>query len=274
MALTWTTYACRPLPLGGAGKILCQADGADQVKVLIGKGPAASAGDPFCLSVPLVLSRDGQWKASFFGAVHGLADVSFFALVNGVWEPGPVVSAVPLDWTISVAYPWAKGWVIARLQEIAAAMPPFFDDRTLAITGAFPRSEMSMPALVIQVQAQGQASVVVGDLLGGKSRKIGSVIKRGRQYSTSLTVEAWCISPEDRDDLARWMGGAMEVLMDACRPAGWEEPSCSLDESEIPGGASPIDGVPLFQATARLNLGAWSSLAYPLPTFYGRMAIF
>ena len=271
MALTWPTAAIEALPLGGAGKFLAAPSGGDvkAVRALVGLTVASSESDPNCSVCDLALSGN-FWRGGLFGLPRGPVQVSFFAqLANGSWEPGPVVPA-NLAYAYTFSFLWVKEWIVDRLREIAAANPPDLE-RELFISAAFPRAAMGMPAITVQLSSQAQASVVVGHLAGQDDR-IGGKIKRSRQYSHSISIESWALTPEDRDEIARWMIGAIEMVMDAMRWTALEEPSVTHEESEIPSAASPID-FPIFQATARITATSWSALVSPVQSLFGRVAV-
>ncbi len=271
----WRSYLAEPLPLGGAAKLYATFGAGIPLRVVavIAPAPATAFDDPSGQLYDLVKKPNGSWSASAFGALRGVATISWFTFEwdkdaqADIWKAGPVVPNVPLDWTYtSQEFPWGKPWVVARLQEVQAQTPPL-GDRPLTITGAFPRATAALPCLSVQVTSLSPASAVVGDLKNS-GVLVGSDRSRTRQYTTTINLIAWAETPEDRDLLAPWLGQAMEVLVDAARFAGIEAPDFSIQESED----YEVAGVPLFLVTATLTFTAWSCQSAPVPTGYGRIS--
>jgi hypothetical protein len=88
---------------------------------------------------------------------------------------------------------------------------------------------------------------------------------RGTNYNMNVSAVAWCSIPEDRDDIAVWLGKAMEVMVEILPEIGCKEPSASMEEAED----FETLNVPLFVANAHLNTSLWSALTTPANHEFG-----
>ena len=256
MAMTWRSYSVLPFRLGGAGRVRVVLDGsAEEVVALVGSTAAASASSVGYLRVDLALGRDQVWRSNFYGAVKSTeAVVSLFVKVAGVWEAGPVIDPVPLVWAYGPAdFPWIKRWVVDRLQDLGAQLQPLGAEHPVKVSGAFPKDTGAFPIVTVQVDTVAPGGESIGRIL--ERLEDGSIL-RGTLYNLSISIVGWGPTPEDRDDLAVWLGQSLEVLVELLPGVGCSEPSISLEESE---DFQTLD-VPAFLVTARLNTSRWSVL--------------
>lgn len=271
MSLLWPTTLLRPLAIGGAGRLtatVLDATGAKvrRVVVKVGPVPALAWDDPSALTVELFSKGQGRWSASFFGATQEEVSVAWFAQTAQGWETGPVLPAVSLKPTFDVAFPWLKGWLVDRLKEVVAVRSPFPGGKDLGITVAYPRSIQALPALNVQIDSIAPSAAVDGDRLS-RDAYLGGVQEEGRLYALNASLVGWCLAPEERDRLTRWLIEAMEVLLDAARHTEFLEPACSFEESE---DFNTLE-VPLFLVTARFSASALAVLRSPIATEWGHL---
>lgn len=271
MPLLWPTTLVRPLAIGGAGRLTARvADpaGGTVLSVVAKVGPfsATAWDDPAALTVELHPQGGGRWGGSFFGAAPEKASVAWFAETANGWEAGPVLREVALAPAFDVHFPWLKGWLVDRLREVAASLPPFPAGRTFPITYAFPRTVQGLPALNVQIDAITPSAVFEGDLLGADALA-GGTFARGRLYSLNASLVGWSATPEDRDRLSAWLLKAMEVILDAARFSEFLEPACSFEESE---DFSTLE-VPLFLTTARFSASVVAELRTPVISECGHL---
>ena len=265
---TWTSYSIYPFPCGGAGRVrVLLPETVEAVVALVGVDAALVVGSPTHARVDLVPDSTGlEWHTNFYGAIRSEAVVSFFVKEAGVWTAGPVVEGVPLVWAFSgMDFPWVKRWVVDRLQEAALELAPLGSERSIKVSGAFPRDTGGFPIVTVQVDSVAPAGESVGRALSS----VGSLpTLRGTNYNLNLSVVAWAETPEDRDDMAVWLGNALECLIQTLPGIGCSEPSANLEESE---DFQTLD-VPVFLVTAHLNTSRWSLMATPNPPEYGLLS--
>ena len=257
-------YSVAPFPCGGAGRVRVVLDGAvDAVVALIGLTPAAVWNDPTLLSVGLSL-EGADWRGVFFGACRSPeSTVSIYVQQGGLWSAGPVISPVPLCWGyLATDFPWIKRFLVDRLQETADELMPLGAAQRLKISSVYPRDIGAFPVVSIQIDSVQPASESVGRISHASA---DGTKARGANYNLNASITAWCETPEDRDDIAVWLGSAMEVLIETLPHLGCLEPSANLEEAED----FQTLGVPVFLATARLHTSRWSVLVTPKSREYG-----
>lgn len=275
MAASWVSYLVEPLHLVGAGRIFVRmredsVGEIEAVRALVGPAAAAGPDDPTCQAVELSIRTSGCMEGSgvFLGAPE-VAVVSFFHMAGGAWLAGPAIPNVPLAHDYSnVAFPWPKDWIVSEFQRLADHNNPLGPDRRLRVTGAFPRDPSTWPAITVQVDSIATSQLSVADLL---KRGIypNDGVNRGRCYGITLSAILWAGTPEDRDQIAPWMGGALEILTDIARVLGLQEPTFTLEESED----FETLKVPLFIVTARISGSAWSTRAHRVGTTIGHLTV-
>jgi hypothetical protein len=266
--VTFLGYSVLPFPCGGAGRVRVVLDSrVEAVVALVGIKPATAWDDATLPSVPLAWEEGHEWRGVFFGVSRSPeAYVSIFICQDATWSAGPVINPVPLAWAyLDQDFPWIKRFLVARLQEIADQGMPLGADRRLKISSAYPRDPGTFPAISVQLDAVQPASESVGRLISGGQDRADRTRVHGTNYNMNISAIAWCSYPEDRDDIAEWLGSAMEVLTEILPEIGCLEPSASLDESED----FETLKIPLFLATGRINTSRWSALKAPAPCEYG-----
>jgi hypothetical protein len=276
------TYVVSPLAIGGAGSVYVELATTAQpvlaVRCFVG---AASTVDPLDES-PALARVDlplgvNPLVAAFFGAPKAAAQVASFFVqfgpdpsdpvgIPGGWQAGPVVTGINLASSFSGSYPWSPEWVVDRLQDVAAATPPFAS-KPVKITRSFPRDTHAWPSVSVQVDNMTPLPAFVGGVTGSTGPLPAHRHRRGRLYTQTLSVVAWCGNPEERTVLGRWIGMALEVVLDSARFVGWNDPSFTISESE---DFSTLD-VPAFLVTAQLTATVTSGLSYPVATSYGHL---
>ena len=258
-------YSVAPFPSGGAGRVRVVVDApVDGAIALVGLAPAAAWNDPTLLSLPLAIFDGNDWRGVFFGAAPSPeSTVSIFVSQGGVWTAGPIITSVPLCWGyLAVDFPWIKRFLVDRIQEIGDQLMPLGASNRLKVSAVYPRDPGVFPVVSVQIDSVSPASESVGRIIGSLP---DGTKTRGTNYNMSISTVAWCDNPEDRDDIATWLGTAMEVLVAILPEIGCIEPSASLEEAEDFG---TLD-VPVFMATARLNTSRWSALVTPKSREYG-----
>lgn len=280
MAIAFSTYLIRPLVLGGAGQIRAAAtvsgDTLERIVVKLGLAQSASwdADDSVLVEVPTGdTPGDGGMHATAFhdpGLAHSGIVATFFAkLTTGGWVLGPVVTGIDLEPHYTAAFPWLKTLVISLLKQAYDDAPPKLGDgRELAIRTAFPRDSHSLPALSVQVTAVPTGLQTLGDM-DEEGVQVGAPARKMRGYNVNIDLISWTGNPEEREDIAPWLGNACSVLADTLPFFGAHEPTFSVNESEDFDTLK----VPAFLVTGSLNFTAWSELSYPVPTSYGHLEL-
>ena len=98
---------------------------------------------------------------------------------------------------------------------------------------------------------------MIGDVMGTTMGSNGQISQtKGKLYSLQLSIVGWCATPEERSALGAWLGGAMEVVLDAARAIGWEDPTVSFHETED----FETLQVPAFLVSANLTVTVLSTL--------------
>ncbi|MBI3131492.1 MAG: hypothetical protein HYZ13_09215 [Acidobacteria bacterium] len=268
MPLLWPTTLLRPLALGGAGHLTAVVRGAEVSRVIakVGSVAALAWDDPSALTVELERKGRDRWGGSFFGGPRGNVAVSWFAHLAGAWETGPVVLGASLAPSFEVQFPWLKAWLVDRLKDVAAFRPPFPGGKELGITVAFPRSLQALPALNVQIDGIAPSLSLAGDRIG-RDACLGGTQELGRLYAMNASLVGWCLAPEERDRLTRWLVEAMEVILDAARFTEFLEPACSFEESE---DFNTLE-VPVFLVTARFSASALAVFRSPVLSESGHL---
>jgi hypothetical protein len=97
----------------------------------------------------------------------------------------------------------------------------------------------------------------IGDSMGGTmGGNYQTAQTKGKLWSLQLSIVGWCATPEERSALGAWMGGAMEVVLDAARAVGWQDPTVSYKESE---DFEALE-IPAFLVSASLSVTVQSAL--------------
>jgi len=275
--LNWNNVEVLPLAIGGAALVYVQMDSATPyttVRVFAGLRAPTSALDAGTDLVQVDIGAPTNQalgaRGTFWGAPATVGvRVKFYGLTPlGAWEIGPLFAGVSLVPSFAVDFPWSPDWVVARLAEIAINLPPFTNGKPLRVTRAFPRDTHSWPAVNVQVDAMNPAGTIVGDYASGANTAAspGPVLSysKVRLYGLTLSITGWCGTPEERSLLGRWMGTALEVVLDAAAAIGWPDPSPSLRETEdfetLP--------VPAFLVNAGLTVTVQATLNATLPSSY------
>ena len=273
--LNWINVEVMPLAIGGAGLVYVQMDPlTPYATVLMFVGPRlptshADAGTDLVMITldppdnPTLGARSAFWSAP---ATVGQC-IQFYAFTpGGAWETGPSFTGVDLTPNYSTAFPWSADWVVQRLKEIALHVPPFPNGKILTITRAFPRDTHSWPAVNVQVDALTPSGPIIGDVMNSAPQTASNTIvyTKGRLYSLNLSITGWCGTPEERSLLGQWMGGALEVVMDAAVAVGWPDPSANLRESE----EFETLQVPTFLVNGGISVTLQSSLKATLRSSY------
>lgn len=276
MAATWLTYVLMPLAIGGAGQLQAEITptaGAaiTAVRAFVGPAVATSQDDanPLLVRADLTL-KSGIMVASVWGAPKASEQyVTWFVAENGVWAAGPVTEHVNLSPTWDAAFPWAADWIVSRLNDALVNHPPFAGGKTLRVTRAYPRDTSAWPMMNVQVDSMSPAGEFVGQLrrVTGPTVSPASTVQKGRLWQASISLIGWCGTPEDRAVLARWLGGAMELICSMGGYEGWINPSFAMSESED----FETLGVPTFLVTASLTVTLESSLQSLVTTGYGHV---
>lgn len=279
MAATWVTYLLLPLAIGGAGRLTAEVrpeTGKALTAVRVFAGPVAATGatdaNPALSRVDLESSPDSPWLANLWGAPQAAGQVlTWFCAQDGTWEAGPVVAGVDLSSFWDARFPWAPEWIVARLQEVAAAHPPLPAGKPLRVSRAFPRDTATWPMLNVQVDSLAPT----GEMIGNLRRSTGDTVvpakgkALGRIWQAQLSLNAWCGAPEERSLLAPWLGAALELLLEMGKAEGWKSPTFTLHESEDFATLA----VPAFLVTANLSLTLESTLQIPNRTGYGHLVV-
>lgn len=271
MAASWLTYVLQPLAIGGAGQLQVEirpTAGAaiTAIRALIGPVAAASYDDPnpLLVRVEFSLRPTGVMLASAWGMPKAPGQfVTWWVAEDGVWAAGPVTTSVDLSPHWIAEFPWAADWIVARLNDALSEHLPFSGDRMLRVTRAYPRDTSAWPMLNVQVDSMHPA----GEFLGQLRRVTESTVKKGRLWQASISLVGWCSTPEDRSSLARWLGGAMELLCSMGGFEGWVNPSFTLSETED----FETLGIPAFLITASLTVTLESNLQSLVTTGYGHV---
>jgi hypothetical protein len=146
-------------------------------------------------------------------------------------------------------------------------MEPLGPSKRLKVSTVFPRDAGVFPVLSVQIDSVDPASESLGRLISGGPDKAETKRVRGVNYNISISIVAWCNIPEDRDDIALWLGSAQEILVELLQEFGFLDPSANLSESED----FETLKVPLFLATGRVNTSRWSALTTAAPREYGQL---
>ena len=271
MSLSASAITLTPLAIGGAGTVEVQLSTPVQAIIaFIGPVAATAYNDPnpdlVRVSFPLPNWTSPPWgdeptggmtQAAFFGApmATGIV-VTVFTETGGVWDSGVAVSGYDLQPFFSWTFPWDADWVVGRIQDVATTLQPL-PGKTVRVTRAFPRDTHAWPAINVQVDLLTPVAPMVGDMLGTTmSGNFETSQTRGKLYSLQLSITGWCATPEERSALGAWMGGAMEVVLDAARAIGWADPTVSFRESED----FETLQVPAFLVSANLSVSVLSTL--------------
>jgi hypothetical protein len=272
MSLDPTAITLTPLAIGGAGIVEVQLDSQVQAIVaFIGTVAATAYNDSNAelvqVSLPLPVFANpthahspngGSSQSSFWGApkTSGIILTVFTQDTDGNWDDGVAVTGFDLTPSFSWEFPWDADWVVNRIQDVADTVQPL-SGKTVRVTRAFPRDTHAWPAINVQVDALTPTATFIGDIEKGVDNgDYTTTMTKGRIYSLQLSIVGWCGTPEERSALGAWMGGALEVVLDASRAMGWEDPSVSFRESED----FETLGVPAFIVTANLTVTVVSSL--------------
>lgn len=272
MGVTWTSYSVLPFAIGGAGRVRAVL-GGDPVDAVAAVAVASSAPAPTSPDAVGVSRLDlvhiggpGEWRGNFFGWSKSSINIHFFAHTAAGWQ-GPKTIPAALPWRYTEAdFPWIRPWVVDRLQEIADRLAPLGSGQRVKVSGVFPEDTVAFPIVTVQVDSVAPAGESIGRVM---ERHTDGTIIRGTLYNLSFSVVAWTNTPEERDDLAAWMGQAMEVLVEILPAVECMEPSASIEESE---DFQTLD-VPTFLVTARLNTSRWSRLAAPPISEFGHLSV-
>jgi hypothetical protein len=274
MSLSASAITLTPLPIGGAGIVTVQVvPGTLQaITAFIGPVAAVSATDtnPALVQINLDVPSYGypgpqdlpsngpQTQQAFWGApmTTGIVLTVFGQNTSGVWDSGVAITGYSLVPFFSTIFPWDADWVVNRLQDVASTIQPIVG-KTIRVTRSFPRDTHGWPALNVQVDNLSPMGTFIGDM--GAAVQTGAFstsFTKVRLWTLNLSITGWCATPEERSALGAWLGGAMEVVLDASRGLGWEDPAVSLRESED----FETLGVPAFLVTANLTVTVQSAL--------------
>ncbi|HWQ09991.1 MAG TPA: hypothetical protein VN436_12815, partial [Holophaga sp.] len=188
---------------------------------------------------------------------------SWFVKIAGAWVAGPTDS-IALPFSLAARFPLPIDWLVDRLQEYAAAAPPF-SGKPFAISRTYPRSAQAWPLACVQVD---DVSLDSG-LVGNRTELVPN--QNGSLYQVVFSVVAWCATPEDRKVVTPWLAGAMEALK-LCAKAHPDlyDPAISLSESE---DFQSIEGTPAFLTSGRLTAKVQSSITITNTNTYGLVTV-
>jgi hypothetical protein len=271
MSLPASAITLTPLAIGGAGivEVLLPAM-VQAITAFVGPDAAIAYNDPnpALVQVPLPLPTfaappwgdeptGGTTQAGFFGApmTAGLV-LTVFTKTSGVWDTGVSLSGFNLQAAFSWEFPWDADWVVARIQDVATTIQPL-PSKVVRVTRAFPRDTHAWPAINVQVDGLNPCSTFIGNMMQGvMGGNFQTSLTKGKLWTLQLSIVAWCATPEERSALGAWLGGAMEVVLDAARAIGWADPVATYKESE---DFETLE-IPAFLVTANLTVTVQSSL--------------
>lgn len=262
MTTIWNDIAITPMPIGGAAMVSLTVDQTTPVslvRVIIGNHIPATATDisatDAVLDIPFP-DGSGQMESPIWGALKtaGLS-VTIFSQTGGVWAAGPFFAGVDLTPSFAPSFPWDADWLVDRLKDVANTSQPL-PGKVVTITRAYPRDTHGWPAINAQVDSLSPMGSAIGDVLKTTISGGQTAYLKGRLYTLQVSMVAWCGTPEQRSALGKWMGGAVETVMDSARALGWEDPSASFRESEDFESL----GVPAFLVTCNISTTVLATL--------------
>lgn len=263
METTWNTHHIDPLPIGGAARLTASlSSSVEAVRAILAPVAATDAEvvPEGGVLVDLILGL-GKWRQTAWGAQGALA-CSWFVKIDGSWTAGPV-DTIALPFGLSVRFPLPIDWIVDRLQEYAAAVPPF-ESKLFAVSRTYPRNTSAWPMASVQVDDISLDASVVGNRTDVPDRN-------GSFYQVTFSIVAWCLTPEDRKVVTPWLAGAMEALK-LCAKVHPDlyDPAISLAESE---DFSSIEGTPAFLTSGRLTAKIHSSITITNSATYGLVTV-
>lgn len=264
MATTWNTHHIDPLPIGGAARLTAfLSESVEAVRAILAPVAATDAEvvPEGGVSINLALGL-GKWRQTAWGAQGALA-CSWFAKIGGSWVAGPV-DTIALPFNLFVRFPLPIDWIVDRLQEYAAAVPPF-ESKPFSVSRTYPRNTGGWPMASVQVDDVSLDAAMIGNRTEILPNQNGSL------YQVAFSIVAWCLTPEDRKVVTPWMAGAMEALkLCAKSHPDLYDPSISLAESE---DFSSVEGTPAFLTSGRLTAKVQSFVTVTNYATYGRVTV-
>lgn len=273
---TFDTYLIRPLLQGGTGQVqtAVRGQGIERVVVKIGASAASAWDDATMKTIEIPLGdTPGDGSMCYAAFSQALASeqavASWFVKLSTGWQAGPVVQGIDLTSKYSGAFPWLKGTIIDLLKQGVIDNPLHLNDnRTFQVRSAFPRDSHALPVMSVQVTAVPTGVQVVGDA-SSSGLKVGQQVRKVRGYNVTVDMIAWTDQPEEREEIAPWLGSTCLAVIETLPFFGAHEPTFTLNESED----FETLKVPIFLVTGTINFTAFSDLSYPVPTCYGHIQL-
>jgi hypothetical protein len=221
-------------------------------------------GDPSAVVVHVPVGINGM--AFETGILAAARVVSWFAQTSTGWHAGPVDSVdFSSSWSSDFNYP--KLWAVDFLQQLERDTTPLGTTR-LEIRSSFPRDNIPLPCISVQFEASPQAQKIIGNM----AKEITATTFQERiPWNVNLSLQLWCDTPEERDDLAPWYLGCMQALAAVAPHNAMEEPVFQFQENE--DFSMGFYDRPIFLLTGNLSGTVWSKLTLPVHNWIGVITV-